>query len=208
MPPQAARQPRRADARRNVERILDAAIDELARDTEASMAAIADRAGVARATLYAHFPTREALIGEVTDRAIAEAAGAIDAAGPEAGEPGEALAATLAAAWRTLGRFHALVAINTRMAPERLRAIHEPVVGRLRPLLERGQATGAFDPDLPLDWLVTVVLGLVHAASREVAAGRLADDVAERALLSSVAGALAPPVSGSASTAAGVRRRP
>lgn len=52
---------RRADAERNVARILDAAIDALAGDPEASMAEIARRAGVVRATVYvAHPDTRGA----------------------------------------------------------------------------------------------------------------------------------------------------
>ena len=45
---------------------------------------------------------------------------------------------------------------------------------------------------MPLHWQLTVVLELIHAASREVSAGRMSDDVAERALLTSVVGALAP----------------
>jgi AcrR family transcriptional regulator len=186
----AAPHTRRADARRSIASILDGAIEELARDPDASMGAIAGRAGVARATLYAHFPTREALIAEVTDRAIAEATETIGAAAPEEGEPREALARVVAAAWRTLGRYHALVAINSRLSPERLRALHEPVVGRLRPLIERGQKSGAFNADVPADWLLTVALELVHAASREVSAGRLPEKAAEPALLAAVAGAL------------------
>jgi TetR/AcrR family transcriptional repressor of mexCD-oprJ operon len=195
MPPRStptAGQARRADARRNIERILDAAVEELALDPATSMAAVARRAGVVRATLYVHFPTREALIDAVTERAIAEAADAIRAAAPDEGEPDEALARMLAAAWRTLGRYHALVEINTRLDPARLRALHEPVLGLMRPTLERGRASGAFDSDLPLDWLLTVVLELVHAASREVSAGRLSEGTAERALIASVAGALSP----------------
>ena len=195
----AAPHTRRADARRSIASILDAAIEELARDPDASMGAVAGRAGVARATLYAHFPTREALVAEVTDRAIAEASETIAAAAPEEGEPREALARVVAAAWRTLGRYHALVAINSRLSPERLRALHEPVVGRLRPLVERGQKSGAFNADVPADWLLTVALELVHAASREASAGRLPEAAAEPALLAAVAGALsAPATSGGA----------
>jgi len=196
----AAPHTRRADARRSIASILDAAIEELARDPDASMGAVAGRAGVARATLYAHFPTREALVAEVTDRAIAEASETIAAAAPEEGEPREALARVVAAAWRTLGRYHALVAINSRLSPERLRALHEPVVGRLRPLVERGQKSGAFNADVPADWLLTVALELVHAASREASAGRLPEAAAEPALLAAVAGALSAPA-----TSAGAR---
>jgi TetR/AcrR family transcriptional regulator, mexCD-oprJ operon repressor len=191
--PKAPSQTLRADARRNLERILDAAVEQFGQDSEASMAAVARRAGVARATLYAHFPTREALIAAATDRAIAEAAAALGAAAVDEGDPAAALARMLAAAWRALGRYRALAAINTRLPAARLRALHEPVLGTMRPLLERGQASGAFNPDVPVDWLLTVVLELVHAACRDVSGGRLPEEVGERALLASVTGALSPP---------------
>lgn len=192
-PTTASSQPRRADARRNVERILDAALDELALDPEASMEAVARRAGVVRATLYVHFPTREALIAAVTDRAIAETTEVLREAAPGEGEPTDALVRVLTTAWRMLGRYHALVAINSRLDPARLRALHEPVLTLLRPLLERGQANGSFNPDLPLDWMLTVLLELIHAASREVGAGRLEEDAAERVLLATIVGAFSPP---------------
>jgi AcrR family transcriptional regulator len=190
--PTAPTHPRRADARRNVERILDAAVEELAHDPDASMGAIARRAGVVRATLYAHFPARETLIDAVTDRAIAHAGEAIAAAAPDDGDPSEALARVLRTAWRTLGHYHALVAINVRRDHSQLRALHEPVLGRIRPLLARGQRGGVFNADVPVDWLLTVVLDLVHAASREVTAGRLPAPRAESALVDAVLGAVSP----------------
>jgi AcrR family transcriptional regulator len=64
--------PLRADARRNRERLLEAAAAELARKgADASLEEIARKAGVAIGTLYRHFPTREALFvavhhGEMT----------------------------------------------------------------------------------------------------------------------------------------------
>lgn len=56
----------RADARRNVERLIAAADAEFAeRGSAASLDEIAKQAGVGPGTLYRHFPSREALIGAV-----------------------------------------------------------------------------------------------------------------------------------------------
>jgi TetR/AcrR family transcriptional regulator, mexCD-oprJ operon repressor len=182
--------PLRADARRSIERILDAAVEELSQGS-ASMGAVAARAGVARATLYAHFPTRESLIEAVTARAIADCLETIRAAEPDRGDPTEALARVLSAAWRALGRYHGLVAITTsRLDHASQHALHEPVLGVLRALVERGQKSGAFNPDVPTDWLLTVLLELVHTASRELNAGRLSAKQAEQALLTTALGAV------------------
>ena len=186
-----ARPPQRADARRSVARILDAAVDALASDPEASMAAIARRAGVVRATIYVHFPTREALIAAITERAIAEVSAAIESAEPARGEPAEALERVITAAWRGLGRYHALVEINTRLASADLHALHAPVLDVIVPLIERGQRDGAFRADVPAVWHLATLLALIHSASGELAAGRISSAQVESALPASVLGAVA-----------------
>lgn len=56
-------QPVRANARRNREKLLAAALEEFNRvGAGASLEGIARRAGVGIATLYRHFPSREALV--------------------------------------------------------------------------------------------------------------------------------------------------
>jgi AcrR family transcriptional regulator len=67
---QSQREPLRADAQLNRERILGVAHDALAESADASLNSIAKRAGVGAGTLYRHFPTREALILAVYQRDV------------------------------------------------------------------------------------------------------------------------------------------
>jgi AcrR family transcriptional regulator len=189
-----ARPRRRADAERSIARILDAAVDALSDDQEASMAEIARRAGVVRATIYVHFPTREDLVAAVTERALTEAAAAIDAAEPNRDDPAVALQRVVASTWRTLGRYHALVAINTStLTSEQLHQSHGAVLHQILPLIERGQATGAFRPDVPTTWHLSMLMALVHAGSAELRAGRISPADAEAAVVGTVLGAITAP---------------
>jgi AcrR family transcriptional regulator len=61
--PETASRPVRADARRNYERLLEAAIQAFASEgADVPLEAIAKAAGVGIGTLYRHFPTRDALV--------------------------------------------------------------------------------------------------------------------------------------------------
>jgi AcrR family transcriptional regulator len=183
---------RRADAERSIARILDAAVDALSSDPDASMAEIARRAGVVRATIYVHFPTREALIDAVTDRAMAEVTAVIQAAEPHRDDPAAALARVVEASWHRLGRYHALVAINTtQQGHAELRERHASVLEELQPLIERGQADGVFRADVPAAWHLSMLMALIHAASGEVRSGRVTEADAAPALVATALGALA-----------------
>jgi TetR/AcrR family transcriptional repressor of mexCD-oprJ operon len=181
---------RRADAERSIASILEAAVEALASDPDASMAEIARRAGVVRATIYVHFPTRESLIDAVTRRAIIEATEVIAAAEPDRGDPVQALRRVVQSTWRTLGRYHALVAINTQLPHAELHAKHQPVLAALEPLIERGQRDGSFRSDVPAAWHLAMLIALVHAASAELQAGRMPEDDVEPALVATVLGAV------------------
>ena len=188
-PPTPAR--RRADAERSIASILDAAVDALGRDPDASMAQIERRAAVVRATIYVHFPTRDALLDAVTDRALAEVNDVIESVDPHRGDAADALARVVAATWQTLGRYHGIIAFNTqRHGQDELRARHAPVLASLEPLIQRGQAGGGFRSDVPASWHLSMLLALVHAASEELRAGRVPEAHAEAALVATILGAV------------------
>jgi serine phosphatase RsbU (regulator of sigma subunit) len=67
--PGARQRRRRSDAALNHARLLEAARHRLAEDPEASVASIAQAAGVGRGTAYRHFPSREELVDAVRRQA-------------------------------------------------------------------------------------------------------------------------------------------
>ncbi|HET6550593.1 MAG TPA: helix-turn-helix domain-containing protein, partial [Solirubrobacter sp.] len=152
----------------------DAAEALLARGAAASTSAVAGEAGVSRVTVYAHFPTREALLEAVVERVVEHATAAIDAAAIEDGEPLAALERLVAAGWEEIDRNRAVAhAASEQLSAEALtrshRALHEPITA----LVARGQAERAFRDDLPAGWLVASYFALMHACGDEVRAGRL-----------------------------------
>ena len=100
----------------------------------------------------------------------------------------------MAATWRTLGRYHALVAINTgAQTHDELHQRHGSVLGTLLPLIERGQAAGDFRADVPAAWHLAMLMALIHAGSAEVQARRVPEADAEAAVVASAVGAVASP---------------
>jgi AcrR family transcriptional regulator len=182
---------RRSDADRSVQAILGAALEALASDPDASMAEIARRAGVVRATIYVHFPTRESLLDAVMERAVTDVANAMTGAEPQRGEPKEALERVLRATWKELDRFHNLLALNTaRLSVKELHRRHLPMTTQLWPLIERGQEKGVFRSDLQVSWHVAVIRAIVHTASAELRSGRLSEAEVEGVMLTTVFGAI------------------
>lgn len=179
---------RRADARRSVAAILEAAVELLARRPDASMTQIAAAAGLTRQTVYAHFPSREALLSAVAERAREQALAAIDAAAPAAGPPAEALERLIAAWWETVARHARVLGTLADAYPSDadMRELHAPIVERLERLARRGQRAGVFDRRLPASWMAGAFLALMHASAEQVAAGQLGEAAAGRALARAV----------------------
>jgi AcrR family transcriptional regulator len=163
---------RRADAERNLSRIIEAATSLLAVNPRASMAEIAEASGLVRATLYRHFPTREELLQAIYSAALEDALAAILAAEPERGNATEAIARVVEALLVVGDRYQILNA-ERRDYPE-LREQEESVGAPLIALVERGQRSGEIRGDMPLRWLVASLASLLTEALRAVARGDIA----------------------------------
>ncbi|MGV8854950.1 MAG: TetR/AcrR family transcriptional regulator [Devosia sp.] len=152
--------PLRADAQRNLDGLLQAALQVFAKaGVDAPVRSIAEQAGVGVGTLYRHFPNRADLIAAVFRRELDACA---DAAGSLAAEhtPGEALA-------QWIDRYIAFLATKRGLAT----ALHsgDPVYAALpaywaqrldpafRALIDAAVANGEMRDDVdPDDLLATV----------------------------------------------------
>ncbi len=189
MPPRT-RAPR-ADAARNREAIVDAALELLGTDPRATLADIAAAAGVGRITLYGHFASREELLDAVMSRALAESDARLAGIDLE-GDTLAALERLVRDSWRIVERFQVLLGVvEDALGGERIRAHHEAPFNRIHDLLARGRAEGVVRGDLPLPWLTACAQVILHAAAAELRAGRLdeaeASDVVTRTVLALVA---------------------
>ncbi len=161
--------PMRADARRNRDRVL-AAGREVFRvsGAEAQMDDVARAAGVGVGTVYRHFPTKEALMGEIVRQTFAGFAARAQAAVDRDGAAFEALA------WLLHGNAEQLYGdAATRYALGGGTAVWEAAVeerGRLErlaeQLLDRGRLDGTLRSDLGVADIGMVMCGLASSIGR------------------------------------------
>jgi len=187
--PPAGRQDRyhRQIADKNAEAILDAVDDLLRQHRQASIAAVAARAGVSRVTVYAHYPTPQSLLEAAVERAVGRVSAALESASPGSGPAVAALERLIALAWQHLASYGAMAqAVSEHLSPEAVARTHQAAHQAIGALLDRGRADGSFRTDLPESWLVTACVALVHACADAVRAGLVAEQDAPAILATSV----------------------
>jgi AcrR family transcriptional regulator len=177
----ASRRRQRSDARQSIAAVIDAAIAVLGGRPDASMDEIARAAGVSRQTVYAHFPSREALIDAVTAQASAEFTALFDGLDLDQAPPAQALTSLLEAGWQIAARYPFLW-LQPAVDPDKDAERHAPVLDRMLDIIRRGQASGDFDASVPANWLLTASLALGRAAEDEVKAGRMTIEQATHAM--------------------------
>lgn len=173
---------RRADAARSIAAILDAAIQVLGQQPEASIDQVATAAGVSRQTVYAHYPSREVLQQAVVDRVIDDVLAAIDAANLDEGPASTALLRLIDTSWHAMQRYPLLLHADAARTSQESHLRLMPIRDRLDRLVRRGQRTGEFDPGPPSGWLVAATIALTHTAAEQVSAGRMSTRAATSAL--------------------------
>jgi AcrR family transcriptional regulator len=154
--------PKRADARRNYEKVLAAAREAFAEGGDSTaLEEIARRAGVGIGTLYRHFPNRQALLEALYVDEVEEVCRS--AAELEQVEPWEALRA-----W--FERFIGYIATKQALASELMnyverdaqvfRTSREALFTAGGPLLERAQAAGVVRPDVEIADVIQMVIAI------------------------------------------------
>ncbi len=157
----------RADARRNRQRVLDAAAAVFAaHGADVPVDVIAREAGVGPGTLYRHFPNKEALFEAVILERFAqltvEARALLDAP-----DPGQAFLAFVERIVVQATDRHDLVDALTRAGFD-IQSVKSQAGTELRDtidrLLQRAQASGAVRSDVTIDELLTLIGGIAASA--------------------------------------------
>lgn len=165
----SVQRPKRADARRNYDKVVVAARDAFAEGgASTSLEEIARRAGVGIGTLYRHFPNRQALLEAVYAHEVEELCRT--ATELDGGDPWEALVG-----W--LRRFVGYMATKQALAHELLDYMGKDaplflgcrtsiqVAGQ--PLLERAQRAGVVRQDTNLPEIIQMVGGIAKIQGAE-----------------------------------------
>jgi len=139
--------------------IVAAAAEILATGADASMADVAAAAGMARATVYRYFPTRQALLDRVAEVAAADVGARLADARLESVSADEAVVRAVRAFFDV--RHYFAVLARRRVPPAddapRETLIEEP----LRQMFARGQKSGVFRSDIPVEWLAAGLVNIV-----------------------------------------------
>ena len=163
--------PKRADARRNYEKVLAAAREAFAEGGEStSLEEIARRAGVGIGTLYRHFPNRQALvealyIDEVED--VCRSAAELDGA-----EPWEALEGWFERLIAYIGTKRALAhELLNYLEPEAalFQVCRASLFEAGEPLLTRAQEAGVVRPDVTIAEVIQMVIGIAKVPAGDAA---------------------------------------
>ncbi|OXM64237.1 TetR/AcrR family transcriptional regulator [Amycolatopsis vastitatis] len=155
----------RSDARRNRERILDAASLCFSREgPECGMAAVAKEAGVGSATMFRHFPAKQDLAEAVLLRCLDESENAVEAA-MAAADPVEGLTALLTHFVQSLVRDRNLhrIAGQRLMDRQDVQDRRAAVFRNTATVLRRCQESGRVEPDVQVADLLTLTEGIAAA---------------------------------------------
>jgi len=166
-----AQRPKRADARRNYEKVLAAAREAFAEGGESTaLEEIARRAGVGIGTLYRHFPNRQALVealyvDEVNE--VCRSAAALDGA-----DPWEALSSWFERFIGYIATKQALVneLLNYLDRDARLFAVCRTSLFEAgEPLLRRAQEAGVVRSDVGIAEVIQMVMGIAKVPTGDPA---------------------------------------
>lgn len=192
MAPRSASAPARAGARTR-EAILDAALAVWSRDRTATLADVAEVAGVHRSTVHRGFADRAGLVDALVRRCVDEVVAATRAAELDRGRAAPAVRRTATALLHVGDRIRFLYD-DPETARHPAMALLDAPDSPLAAVVRRAQAEGGVDPGVPPAWVERVVWSLVYAASEAVQDGVLTTHEALEALQRTLGpGLLSPP---------------
>jgi len=156
------------------EALLAAAATTLSKNPGASLSEIAAKAGVGRATLHRHFPSRDDLIRELALECLRQTDAATDDIPFEALSAAEGLRRVLEAVVPLGDRYHFLMQEPAAAQGPEITETTERQLAEMAELVEAAKAEGSIAAEVPTAWVVAAIDALVYAAWSAVEDGSVA----------------------------------
>lgn len=161
----------RADAYRNRDAIIEASLGVLGSNPHASVADVAAAAGISRSTLYAHLPSRRALVEAAFRRAISLLDRDLTNLDPALG-PRDSLDRLVGASSWVLGSLPSIMsAAEQEVDHAQLRRMRTGSLAGIQRILEKGRSEGVFRTDQDVRWQAQCVLAVTQAGALRVKSG-------------------------------------
>lgn len=173
-------------------KLMHRAAEALASESLQTMGAIAKAADISRATLYRHFPNRDALIREIALASLAETDSAVEGIYDGLSSYREAFRRTMEAIVPLGARFNFLA--RERCLSEEVKIGMERQAQQLLDMVKAAQEAGEIDPSMPARWVSRHFDAISWLAWAEVSEGHVASKtVADLAFRTFWSGVQIPP---------------
>lgn len=161
--------------------LLNAGVETLLQNSNATLTEIAQVAGVGRATLYRHFQTREQLIIELAAESLMATDQACAHIRSKEMKGREAIEAIFTSVMPLADRFHFLLSLWSYVETnETLKTTYHAQLSQLKARIKEAKLDSSIDESLPEEWLVCLMDNLLYTGWYCIATGSLSASEASK----------------------------
>lgn len=167
--------------------LLDASFQILLTNPHASLSEIASQAGVGRATLYRHYPSREHLIAAIAVESLVLLKQQMQPIVDSNQQGIEAVQTLVDSLLPFADRFHFLQMVWTTVdMDQEVWGLYQELMAMIRGWVLQGQEQGEIKANLSVVWIVSMLDSMMYSASWLIAHGQMTEQEVRRQFMTTL----------------------